>query len=111
MREIKFRAWNDETNHMCTNSGHVVIDMKGQCFNLQTGKRLIPLLSTGLHDRCDQEIYEGDVVGIDCTKWTVPAVKPFVVKWEKTGWNISPCGLYYTVIGNIYSNPELMEGE
>jgi hypothetical protein len=69
---------------------------------------------TGLKDKNDKEIYEGDILEYDELKKYYEVMRhngAYLVKglFEK--------GIYYPlntlgkVIGNIYENPELLEGE
>lgn len=116
MREIKFRAWDKEVNHMYYNSGHVIIDMKGHCFNLQTGVQLEPLLFTGLKDKNGKEIFEGDIVQfvndnlkiIIQVKWSESS---FVfARSEKYGhFGMSGISHKGEIIGNIYENENLLD--
>lgn len=119
MKEIKFRAWDKEVNHMYYNSGHVSIDMKGHCFNLQTGVQLEPLLFTGLRDKNGKKIYEGDIVEFINHRYYHGNYEvrfcngSFDVHSENENGNPNTDYLYdyhndYKVVGNIYENLELL---
>jgi hypothetical protein len=91
MRTIKFRAWDKENKKMVD-----VIDFS--CMNYPDKYEVMQF--TGLHDKNGTEIYEGDVI-------KTPIVDAEVVRWERAGY-ILPDEHRMEVIGNIYSNPELL---
>jgi uncharacterized phage protein (TIGR01671 family) len=77
---------------------------------------------TGLKDRRDREIFEGDIIRYKDTKTPIPEEdwKPRVVRWneEQAAWFVGEWLLgnlmaysNYTVIGKRYENPERIEGE
>lgn len=79
--------------------------------------KLVPLFSTGLHDKNGKEIYEGDILEAEKKTGKVK----FVVKFDKAYFGIYTLkdefvitltvGLEFyggEVIGNIYENPELL---
>jgi hypothetical protein len=74
---------------------------------------------TGLKDKNDKEIYEGDVIYCD-GYWNLYAVWDeenarfafLCTDWVVTqGHPIQPNISSYCIIGNIYENPELLGGE
>lgn len=83
---------------------------------------------TGLTDKNDKKIFEGDIIDASDTWWNAcgPAGhdSPIIpVEWDENNCGFSPfanydcdCGVYIVawqceVIGNIHDNPELLEGE
>jgi hypothetical protein len=111
-RVIKFRVWDIEIHMWINNLGMG----KDNTLTKGTEKRFHVMQFTGLHDKNDKEIYEGDIIddGLD---------KPVLVWWNvkfasfclrKDGWAFShffgdSCDpKNCEVIGNIHENPELI---
>lgn len=137
MREIKFRSWNPEVKKMYydfdQNIKEVGLGKSIHSFVYDVGLAYRTLMEyTGLKDKNNKEIYEGDVVQWifkrpgwimneeDYQDWKKDGSKPqvvkFEVKFEFNGWNCfdSEKGDKYhnktcVVIGNIYENPELLK--
>lgn len=127
-REIKFRAWHKTFKKMYK-IGQITLekgswnyepenkDFIGMSIPYQPS--MILMQYTGLHDKNGKEIYEGDIVGDNKIKW--------IVKWNKhrMGFSLYPTTkqlydempinvenkLGFKILGNIYDNPELLEGE
>jgi len=120
MREIKFRAWNVATKTM--------VDLKKitpLALNMDTEGLFIPFSDglpvmqyTGMKDKKDKEIYEGDIVQYFDKVFTPREV--FSVDFvngmfyyksiENEEYNNMMCDLGpVEIIGNIYENPELLE--
>ena len=115
MREIKFRAWYH---------GSMLpwewLDTSLNCvwtaINAQQYDNPEPVLMqyTGLKDKNGKEIYEGDIV-ISDNKGTrdeiVFSTGCFCLKSAMMYYEASYWGDEIEVIGNIYENPELLEGD
>lgn len=121
----KFRAWDKEHKYMEYTDKNLVVCFSDEgvevtdhttfshsCTSMQNYELM---QSTGLKDMKDTEIYEGDIVknAYDET---------YAVKWfdaafhleEKYNGGFDYFGLHSgdnkEIIGNIYENPELLEG-
>jgi uncharacterized phage protein (TIGR01671 family) len=104
-RIIKFRAWFKDKKRLSSSFSLGLMTDKLRDYILNDMVTLLQF--TGLKDRNGKEIYEGDLT------------KEGEVKWDYGGWYIrdEPIVEYagtkggsVEVIGNIYENPELLEG-
>lgn len=129
MREIKFRAWDTSAKHMLEvrelilrSDGMVkhVFDYVGEHNNEED--EVILMQFTGLKDKNDKEIYEGDIVELFNIReggteegeviWQ-EEYAGFIIKGKQNRlWSIEMASGYDTVtgqvIGNVYENPELL---
>ena len=116
-REIKFRAWDKETNQWCDNN-RIIINANGKIwhrFGDELTNKVIIQQFTGLKDKNGKEIFEGDMVvpyyGVKNTKGY-----PCIVDWRSNtgfhpfvGTRIS--NEKWEIIGNIYENPRRQNRE
>ncbi|MCW1031258.1 YopX family protein [Streptococcus anginosus] len=127
----KFRAW-DKTHKKL---GMIDADMQDGLFqsvkifdedgdDWQESENFILMQSTGLKDKNGKEIFEGDVVVMDgwrrqvVTFGTQEVEEDFGSVRIYRGFNLYLGGGYpnavmstFEVVGNIYENPELVEGD
>lgn len=113
MRDIKFRAWHKNINCMCQNVKTDLLDRDYlECMQY-----------TGLKDKNDKEIYEGDIIKLtyadkktvfECIIKYVEDCAYYMLEDIKDSDNLDTfCGFsneQFEIIGNIYENPELLEG-
>lgn len=118
MREIKFRAWSPSDKRMVPYEDMLLYDHGTEPVSFVMNLRGEPydyryMQYTGLTDKNGKEIYEGDIVRLTLDNQNgVIKYKDamFYVEWEfDTALNGITGGL--EVIGNIYSNPELLKTE
>lgn len=122
----KFRVWLPDTTQMLRVKALVFEKDRTRCvcgysfdFSLEDENATI-MQSTGLCDKEDTEVFEGDILHHQIqTEYT------FIVKYDKDKGRWYGDGLsrtyriditkeflqYYKVIGNIYENPELIENK
>ena len=125
----KFRVWDKDNKYMEYTDKNLVVCFSDEgadavdhttfshsCISME---KFELMQSTGLKDISGAEIYEGDIVRYNRgISWSVEKF-PYVVKNGTEGF-VFEYGLiqhslfkkieYVTVIGNIYENPELLEG-
>lgn len=118
---IKFRAWDKETKTM--NGMAEIYRNRNQEMELHPrDEEIILMQSTGLIDKDGQEVFEGDILGVETDEGTVNVN----VFWDNThalymfeskrynekdalGELVGDYACPFKVIGNIYENPKLLE--
>ena len=121
MRELKFRAWSEETKSF----EYFDLYEGTECglTNLQIWARNTQIEQyTGLKDKNGKEIYEGDIVrrSFKVDRNSELTYTTDAVKWDSydeeewpystiSGFTLPESEDGHEVIGNIHENPELME--
>ena len=118
MREIKFRAWDNDEKEMLQvgqiyfNSGSFWTPTSAPQTRDYLVRDVTLMQYTGLKDKNGKEVYEGDIL------LQSGAEKPTQVIWDEETASFTEFFLDYhadfepytaEVIGNIYENPELLE--
>lgn len=131
-REIKFRAWSKVEEEMVygidlTTQDGTAHPINGNWDNIMSLDERVELMQyTGLKDKNNVEIYEGDIFGIDNIDGGIEATgkvvfdqdfAQFTIQYTNGGWAELWQHLQENknqareVIGNIYENPDLLKGE
>lgn len=115
MREIKFRVWLTTARGKLTMVKNIPLE---EMSLLKVNPGAIVMQYTGLKDKTDKEIYEGDIVEYitdlskskgrtvikDCD--LIEGFREFQYD-EYSNYNVNRESV--KIIGNIYENPELLE--
>ncbi|MBY8913273.1 YopX family protein [Bacillus sp. YC2] len=126
MREIKFRAWEENSQEMIYEVGitpegipYSIPEKAEGCDQFNYFLTCHKMQYTGLKDKNGREIYEGDIV-IDGHENSAEVVFDdgcFCVIGYLGDLRTHPlrdslfCGERFEVIGNIYEDPELLEDD
>lgn len=108
MRDIKFRAWNRNTNSW--NFINYTVDAVASLGVATTGYAWCQ--STGLYDKRGHLIYEGDIINPN-HEIASHHYRPKIVEWKNTryynGFNVGKSeNGKCEIIGNIYENKDLL---
>jgi len=119
-REIKFRG-KSASNSGCWIYGYFAI-IDGQNYIINSEGIFLVLAGlegqyTGLKDVNEKEIYEGDIVeikGYDLCDYVISKVvvsegRFGIYNYRHSDWCLGNIYKYAEVIGDIYSNPELLK--
>lgn len=123
---IKFRAWDKKFNIM---SEVKSIDYRAECVELSDGELYLQdfskvelMKSTGVFDKNGEEVFEGDILGIETDEGKINVNvfwdnkhALFMFKSKKynetnaLGELLEDNAYPFVIIGNIYENPKLSE--
>lgn len=122
----KFRAWKKARKEL-GRVGQITFELDGSVshvlfkgefldFNLSTNE-IILMQSTGLFDKNNKEIFEGDIVLVLDSPYTVfydnekgsYRLKPHDDRWNVDYMSNFSHGGNFEVVGNIYENKELLD--
>jgi uncharacterized phage protein (TIGR01671 family) len=114
-RIIKFRVWGDFGNSSgeftyIYHCGHHNPSLN----DILTQKEFIFQQFTGLKDKNDNEIYEGDIVRTDEAGWIAEVIYDrdcFMCSDKQGGFSTFCQWEKFEVIGNIFENKELLKNE
>ena len=128
MREIKFRAWDEEEQEMLDWDKFFNFDI-AQVFESEGSWGIYPMQYTGLKDKNGTEIYDGDYIRYsmrtingsiythvcrvfqhESGTWRIEGYHEDNHSYETKG-TVYAAHLICEVIGNIYENPELLKEE
>ena len=119
-REIKFRAWDYDTNTMIYPDSELetifCFDKVGLSVYHNNGQEISSfelMQYTGLKDRNGKEIYEGDIVRyfkdeLGIVKFVAGS---FIIDGNTCYESFLELGGKIAIVGNIYENPDLLEEE
>lgn len=131
MRDLKFRAWDNKNKIMIDSSFGNWISFDGIAYEeanrkfdtpnieIERVKDLTLMQFTGLKDKLGKEIYEGDIIETDNTSFFKIIWNQDVMGFEMSIKNCGDRAWFHvmeghggihtwTVMGNIYQNPELL---
>ncbi len=117
MREIKFRAWDKENKKMFEPSElvqepNLVVGYLDSSGCPKTYDNIELMQFTGLQDKNGKDIYEEDIIKrTSLINGQIREIKE-IVRWE-IGFSFVgfPITSSYEIIGNVFENPELLEGK
>ena len=124
MREYKFRAWDGKS--WTTLGMYHATENGNRIFGISQHEGIILMQFTGLLDKNNNEIYQGDIILLQEPSDNYPSKHIVVFNDEQLGFRLrwegrkkDEGGFYdkkinpnqykvFEIIGNIYSNPELL---
>lgn len=123
MRELKFRVWDEELGDYLEGeeAADFVMKLDGShcvemsCGWYNKGKDWAIEQYTGLKDKNDKEIYEGDIVSYRENnyqiKWSEVSFAYIASSKNQYYWLSPSKSSVFEVTGNIHENPELLSEE
>lgn len=124
MREIKFRAWDEEFGCFLDPAVYYIgLDgsawfnncADGTDYMTEQSSKLVVEQYTGLKDKNGTEIYDGDILDFDENEWggeftpEIIEIDNMIGTWDYCG-SVTDVILYRAVIGNIHENSKLING-